>query len=103
MQFAAQKDKHAELLLAGARRRKWRPTAEIDAAIREGYRLLIEQNDRQALKRAARLTGWPKYKVTRCGAELGLARVKEAAWSLEEVAILEANGQYGPPVIAKRL
>ena len=35
-------------------------TEAIDAAIREAYRLLIEENDRQALKRAARLTGWPK-------------------------------------------
>ena len=89
--------------LAGARRRKWRPTAEIDAAIREAYWLLVQENDRQALKRCARLVGWPEYKIRRRGAELGLARVKEPGWSLEEVAIVEANGMYGPQCIQKKL
>jgi hypothetical protein len=94
---------HAGLVKSGARRRRWRPTEEVDAVIREAYRLLIETNDRQALKRAAVETGWPRFAVKGRGLELGLARVKEADWSLAEIAILRENGHYHPGVIARKL
>jgi hypothetical protein len=103
VEFRARGDNHAALVRSGARRRKWPPTPEIDAAIREGYRRLVELKDGRALTRVARKTGWPKHRITKRGAELGLARVKEAPWSIEEIAVLRANTQYGYELIRKRL
>jgi hypothetical protein len=99
----ARQDPHAAMLMAGARRKKWRPSETVDEIIREGYRKFIEENNRHAIRRVTRVTGWPPEAVHRRAAELGLARVKERDWSLEEVAILTANSQYGMPVIQKRL
>jgi len=94
---------HWGLVRSGARRRKWRPTEENDAVIREAYLRMVGRNDRQALNRAAAEIGWPKFAVTRRGLELGLARVKEADWSVEEIAILRANGMYNPEAIRRKL
>ena len=94
---------HAPHVAAGARRRKWAATEAIDQAIRRAYQKLIAENDRQALKRVAAEIWWPKHAVGRRAAELGLSRVKEADWSLAEVAILEADTMYGYEMIRKKL
>lgn len=83
--------------------RKYFHTAETDATIRQAYALWIGKNDRQALTRARIALGWPKHIVVGRGAALGLARVKEKDWSLAEIAILEANCQYGIEPIRKLL
>jgi hypothetical protein len=83
--------------------RKYFHTVETDAVIRHAYALWIQDGDRKALTRARQTLGWPKHIVTRRGAELGLSRVKEADWTLAEVAILEANCQYGHDRIRKCL
>ncbi len=94
---------HAPQVAAGARRRKWNATEAIDQTIRRAYQKFIEQNDRHALKRAATEIRWPKHAVGKRAAELGFSRVKEADWSLAEVAILEANTMYGYEMIRKKL
>ncbi len=94
---------HSGLVASGVRRRKWHATAETDAAIREAYRLLIQENDRQALKRCAVATGWPRHAVKVRAAALGLARVKEPNWAIGEVAILREFGHLGIEAIQKKL
>ena len=104
MEFRTDKvQAHAGLAASGWRRRKWRPDAQIDAVIRHAYTLAVQGNDRQAIKRASQTLGWPRYAVIQRAAELGLARIKELDWSLEEIAILRANTQYGHLVIRRRL
>jgi hypothetical protein len=84
-------------------RKKYRPTEEIDGQIRAAYDAFVYGNDRRAIRAAGKAIGWPPHQVHGRAVELGLARVKEKNWSLEEVAILEANCQYGFSEIQKRL
>jgi hypothetical protein len=83
--------------------RKYTHTAETDAVIRDAYAQWIGKNDRKALTRARVTLGWPKHVVLKRGFDLGLSRIKEKDWSLAEIAVMEANCQYGTGVIRKRL
>jgi hypothetical protein len=64
----------------------------MDDEIRDAYHLYVEYNSRKAIGSCARKLGLPKWMVTRRGGTLGLARVKEPAWSADEVALLERWG-----------
>lgn len=94
---------HRSLVLAGARRKKWAADERVDAIIHEAYRKLIEENDRKAIKAAAVEIGWPKHALIVRARDLGLSRVKEADWSVEEVEVLRLHAHLGPTAIQKRL
>jgi len=68
-------------------KRKYCPTAAIDALIADAYRQQ-RQGDRRAIKSISGKLGWPAYAVSKRAAELGLVRVKERAWSPEEERII---------------
>jgi hypothetical protein len=51
----------------------------------------------------ARLIGWPRCPVIIRAAELGLARVKEKDWSLEEIAVLRECAHLGSRAVRLRL
>jgi hypothetical protein len=51
--FAAKKDRHAGLVRAAARRREYHRDERIDGIIREAYRRLVEEKDRNATKLGA--------------------------------------------------
>lgn len=87
----------------GGRIRKYRANDRIDAIIREAYRRRLEQNDRGATRWAEIKTGWPKFMISRRGAELGLARTKEPNWSPTELAILEETAHLGPEAVQRSL
>ncbi len=74
-----------------AGRLKYRPTATIDAEILRAY-LQQRQGDKQALGRVSASLGWPSWAIARRGAQLGVTRAKEAAWSREEEELLEKAG-----------
>lgn len=74
--------------VAGAKKRKWTPSLEVDTIIREAYDLYRRSNHRHAITAAAQCLAWPTWKVHRRAVALGLAHVKEAPWSPEEVQIL---------------
>jgi hypothetical protein len=95
--------RHAGLVEAAERRRLWRPDQRVDTIIREAYRRLREQNDRTATRWACEQTGWPKYKINRRAAELGLAHVKEPVWAPAELVILQEHGYLGVDAIVRKL
>lgn len=59
--------------------------------------------DRSALKSVSRELGWTRSAVCKRGSELGLARVKETAWSRDEDSILERFGHLAPTGIRRKL
>lgn len=81
---------------------KYRPTAQIDYLIRNAY-LKQRMGDRSALKAVTRELGWTRSAVCKRGAELGVARVKEKAWSEAEEVILEHFGHLAPTGIQRKL
>ena len=83
-------------------KRRYTPTAEIDAVIREGYRKQ-RQGDRSALTAASRQLGWPRDAVCKRGAEMGITRAKERKWSAREEDVLERFGHLTPGGIQKQL
>ena len=85
------------------RRPKYCFTAAMDEEIRHAYHLYVDYNNRNAIGSCARKVGLPKWLVTRRGGTLGLARVKEPAWSAEEVALLERWGHLTDAVIQRKL
>jgi hypothetical protein len=97
------KELHQGKVLAGERRRLWRPDERVDAIIREAYRRLREENDRAATRWAREQTGWPKYKINRRAAELGLAQVKEARWDPAELGVLQEFGYLGVDALVRKL
>lgn len=84
-------------------RRKHCFTPAMDDEIRRAYYLFLERNDRKAISASARKLQLPKWMVTRRGAVLGLARVKEAPWCAEEVAVLERWGHLTDAVVQRKL
>ncbi len=104
LQFAALGDgRHSGLVLAGDRRKLYRPDARIDACIREAYRRLRKDGDRTATRWAQRETGWPKYMINRRAAVLGLARAKEGVWVPAEIDVLQEYGHLGAQAIQRKL
>jgi hypothetical protein len=101
--FVNPKDRHARLLEAAARRRKYEPNERTDAIIREAYRRLLIEKDRTATKWAQQQTGWPKHIVCRRAAALGLSRVKEPNWQPRELEILQEHAHLGADAIRRRL
>jgi len=81
-------------------KRKYVPTQDVDELIRAAY-LKQRQGNRLAIKSASYEIGWPRYAVARRGAELGVTRVKERAWSASEEDLLERHGHL--PVSSIRL
>jgi hypothetical protein len=88
---------------SGGRIRKYRTNDRIDAIIREAYRRRLEENDRGATRWAEIKTGWPKFMISRRGAELGLAHTKEPNWSPTELAILGETAHLGAEAVQRRL
>lgn len=81
---------------------KYRPTALIDSLIRDAY-LRQRTGDRSALASATRQLGWTRSAVCKRGAELGIARTKEKAWSEPEQQLLEQFGHLAPTGIQRKL
>jgi hypothetical protein len=81
---------------------KYRPTARTDELIRDAY-LRMRTGDRRALQTVSGQIGWPRGAVCKRGAELGLARIKERAWSEKETEILERFGHLAPSGIQRKL
>lgn len=84
-------------------RRKYSFTPAMDEEIRRAYHLYVEYNSRKSIGACARRLGLPRWMVTRRGALLGVARVKEPVWSPEEVALLERWGHLTDAVIQRKL
>ena len=82
---------------------KYSFTPSMDDEIRHAYHLYLDHNNRKAIGGCARKLGVPRWLVTRRGGTLGLARVKEPAWSGEEVALLERWGHLTDAVIQRKL
>ena len=70
-------------------RRKYWPSEALDARIRQAYDARYRGNDRRAILRLAVACDWPKWRVVRRAAELGLSRIKEPPWNEAELALLE--------------
>jgi hypothetical protein len=83
-------------------KRKYKPTPEVDAIIRDAY-LRQRNGDRSALKAASRKIGWTRSAVSKRGAELGVTRVKERPWTPPEEEVLERFGHLAPTGIRQRL
>jgi hypothetical protein len=83
-------------------KRKYKPTPEIDAIIRNAY-LKQRNGDRNALKAASRKIDWSRSAVCKRGAELGITRAKERPWTPEEEEMLERLGHLAPTGIRRRL
>lgn len=83
--------------------RKYSFTPAMDDAIRDAYRLFLDHGNRKAIGACALRLQLPKWMVTRRAAILGLARVKEAVWTNEEVAVLERWGHLTDAVIQRKL
>jgi hypothetical protein len=81
---------------------KYRSTPQSDGLIRGAY-LRQRQGDRSALKMVSRELGWPRSAVSKRGAALGLARVKEKEWSEEELRLLGRFGHLTPGGIQRKL
>jgi hypothetical protein len=75
----------------------------MDDAIRQAYRLFLDYGNRKAIGACATKLQLPKWIVTRRAGMLGLARVKDPAWSSEEVAVLERWGHLTDAVIRGKL
>ena len=84
-------------------RRKYSFTPAMDEEIRRAYHLFLEYNNRKAISACARKLQLPKWRVTRRGAILGLARVKEPLWRADEIAVLERWGHLTDGVIHRKL
>ena len=80
----------------GRIRRKYRFTAAMDEEIRRSSYLFLEYNNRKSLSGCARRLQLPSRMVTRRGAAVGLARVKQPAWSAGEAAVLARWGLLTP-------
>ena len=78
-------------------------TPAMDDEIRHAYHLYLDHNNRRAIGGCAKRLGVPRWMVTRRGGTLGLARVKEPAWSAEEVSLLERWGHLTDAVIQRKL
>lgn len=78
-------------------------TPAMDDEIRLAYHLYLDHNNRRAIGGCAKKLGVPRWLVTRRGGTLGLARVKEPAWSAEEVSLLERWGHLTDAVIQRKL
>jgi len=78
-------------------------TPAMDDEIRHAYHLYLDHNNRKAIGGCARKLGVPRWLVTRRGGTLGLARVKEPAWSAEETVLLERWGHLTDAVIQRKL
>jgi hypothetical protein len=87
---------------SGQHKRKYKPTAAIDAVICEAYQRQ-RGGDRSALKAASRQLNWPHNAVVKRGAELGISRIKEFPWSEAEQQLLERFGHLAPSGIQRRL
>jgi DNA-directed RNA polymerase specialized sigma24 family protein len=83
-------------------KRKYLPTPEIDAAIRDAYQKQ-RQGDRKALRAVAAKIGWARNAVCKRGAELGVTRAKELPWSAAEEELLERFGHLAPSGIRRQL
>ncbi len=83
-------------------RKKYRPTAAIDALIADSYRQQ-RQGDRRAIKTVSAKLGWPAYAVSKRAAELGLVRIKEQPWCLHEEQILTKYGYLTYAGIQRKL
>jgi hypothetical protein len=81
---------------------KYRPTTQTDNLIRDAYSRQ-RLGDRSALKAASRQLGWTRSAICKRGAELGLARVKEKAWSEYEEQLLEEFGHLAPSGLQRKL
>ena len=73
-------------------------TPAMDDEVRRAYGLFLDEGNRKAIGACAAKLQLPKWMVTRRAALLGLARVKEPAWSDEEVEILEQWGHSQTPL-----
>ena len=87
----------------GITRRKSCFTPAIDEEIRRAYYLYLEYNNRQAIAGYARQLHVPRWLINRRAAVLGLARIKEPAWNVDEVAMLERWGHLTDAVIQRKL
>jgi hypothetical protein len=83
-------------------KRKYRPAPAIDAAIRTAYQRQ-RHGDRMALEAVSRQLGWTRDAVCKRGAELGVTRTKERAWSMAEEHLLEQFGHLAPSGIRRKL
>jgi hypothetical protein len=83
-------------------KRRYIPTPVIDDMIREAYRRQ-RQGDRSALKNVTRELRWTRSAVSKRGAELGVTRAKESAWTSSEEEILERVGHLAPSGIQRKL
>lgn len=86
----------------GQHKRKYRPTATIDAVIKDAYHRQ-RQGDRGALKAASLRLGWTRTAVSKRGAELGITRAKEHPWTSAEDDLLERFGHLVPSGIQRQL
>lgn len=84
-------------------RRKYSFTPAIDEEIRGAYHQYLEYNNRRAISGCARQLHVPRWLVNRRAAVLGLARIKEPEWSVDEVTVLERCGHLTDPVIQRKL
>ena len=94
---------YERVTVAARARRKYWPSDAIDAEIRLAYRRAAERNDRQAIKALAARIGWPRGRVIARARELCLARIREADWGLEEIAVLREHAHLGCEAIRLRL
>ena len=83
--------------------RKYCFTPAIDEEIRRAYHLYLEYNNRRAITGCARQLHVPRWLINRRAAVLGLARIKEPAWNVDEVAMLERWGHLTDAVIQRKL
>ena len=79
---------------------RWTPA--MDAQGTDAYRLYVGGRDRQAIAEAAKRLELPRWRITRRGVQLGLARAKEKPWSEAEVRLLRENMHYGVDEISRR-
>jgi hypothetical protein len=81
---------------------KYHPTEHTDCLVRDAY-LRQRMGDRAALNLVSRQLGWTRSAVCKRGAELGVARVKESAWSDQELEILDRFGHLAPSGVQRKL
>lgn len=83
----------------------WKPTPEIDEAIRSAWRSRAHGGRAYLVVQAKTKCGWPKWKISRRAIELGVARKysKERAWSDEELCVLKQYAWMSPNGIQKKL
>ena len=88
---------------APAYRRKYHFTLAMDEEIRRAYHFFLDYNNRRAIGACARKLQMPRWAINRRAALLGLARIKEPAWTVDETAILERWGHLTDAVIQRKL